>query len=266
MPDDRPGDERGRILIGVDAGRDAGPHRAVGIGVPRGGSTPGGRIVFGLVLVGLGVLFTLDNLGLVKAGEVLRWWPVLLVAYGLGRLTGTCCKQDTVLGIIFAGAGVLILLHAVGFLHLDPWDFWPIVLIVIGGSMLNGAVRRARGREQPGGGAEDASAVVSTVAVWSGIERKVVSPVFRGGDVVAIMGGAEIDLRPARMESGSAVVDVTVIWGGVDLYVPPDWKVSVEAVPLLGGIEDSTHPPAGEARGHLVVRGVVLMGGLEVKG
>jgi len=101
--------------------------------------------------------------------------------------------------------------------------------------------------------------------VWAGIERKVSSLDFRGGDVTAIMGGAEIDLRPARMPAGRAVVDVTVMWGGVDLYVPEDWQVTVEALPLMAGIEDGTRAPAGEVRGHLVVRGVVLMGGVEIK-
>lgn len=261
---DRPGG-RERLVVGVDAGRDRGPHVTLGVGVPPRRYTPGGRIVFGLVLVALGLLFTLDNLGLVPADQILRWWPVLLVAYGVARLTGACCRQDTVLGIIFAAAGALILLHVLGVLHFDPWDFWPVVLIVIGGSMLSGALRRARERNAPAGANEVAGETVSTFAFWSGIERKVTSPAFRGGDVTAIMGGADIDLRPARMPDGSAVLDVTVLWGGVDLYVPPDWKVTVEAMPLLAGIEDASHAPAGEVRGHLVVRGVVLMGGLEVK-
>jgi hypothetical protein len=79
------------------------------------------------------------------------------------------------------------------------------------------------------------------------------------------MGGADIDLRQAKMPAGRAVIDVTVMWGGVDLYVPGDWTVTVEALPLMAGIEDATRAPAGEVRGNLVVKGVVLMGGVEIK-
>ena len=37
-----------------------------------------GRLLFGLVMVSLGTLWTLDNLGIADAGQVLRWWPALL--------------------------------------------------------------------------------------------------------------------------------------------------------------------------------------------
>jgi hypothetical protein len=224
-----------------------------------------GRLLFGFAVIALGVLFTLDNLGMLEAGEILRWWPLLLVAYGLTRLTGISCRQSTVPGVIFTLAGALLLLHEFGLVHVDPWDFWPVVLVVVGGSMVAGTLRRTRGTEAPAAPGAGDDSTFSTFVMWSGIERKVGSPDFRGGDVTAIMGGAEIDLRQAKMPVGRAIVDVTVMWGGVDLFVPTDWKVTVEALPLLAGIEDATRAPAGEVRGHLVVKGVVLMGGVEIK-
>jgi predicted membrane protein len=224
-----------------------------------------GRLLFGLVVIALGVLFTLDNLGMLDAGEILRWWPAALVAYGLSRLAGAWCRRNAVLGTIFVFAGTLLLLHELGVIHVDPWDFWPVVLVLIGGSMVARALDRARTAAAPGTPGSDTASTLSTFAMWSGIERKVVSPDFRGGDVTAIMGGAEIDLRGAKMPAGRAIIDVTVMWGGVDLFVPEDWTVTVEALPLMAGIEDATRAPAGEARGNLVVKGVVLMGGVEIK-
>jgi len=224
-----------------------------------------GRLVFGFVVIALGVLFTLDNLSLLSAGEILRWWPALLLVYGVTRLTGACCRQSTVPGIIFTLAGALLLLHEFDFIRIDPWDFWPVVLVVVGGSMVAGAMRRARGAGAPVAPGAESDAAFSTFVMWSGIERKVSAQDFRGGDVTAIMGGAEIDLRQAKMPGGRAVIDVTVMWGGVELYVPGDWTVTVEALPLMAGIEDATRAPAGEVRGNLVVKGVVLMGGVEIK-
>jgi predicted membrane protein len=223
------------------------------------------RIILGLIVIGLGVLFTLDNLGVIAAGELLRWWPALLLAYGLSRLTGTGCGRSLTAGVFFTLLGALLLLREFGLVQLDPWDFWPVLLIAIGGSMLTGALRRSRGADAPLPSGADAGSTFNQFVVWAGIERKVVSLDFRGGDVTAIMGGADIDLRQAKLPGGRAIIDVTVIWGGVNLYVPGDWTVTVEALPLMAGIEDATRAPAGEARGHLVVRGVVLMGGVEIK-
>jgi hypothetical protein len=45
-----------------------------------------GRAIWGLGLVGVGVALTLDNLGVLDAGEILRWWPVLLVLLGANCL------------------------------------------------------------------------------------------------------------------------------------------------------------------------------------
>jgi hypothetical protein len=224
-----------------------------------------GRLLFGLAVIALGVLFTLENLGLVRAGEVLRWWPTLVLVYGLVRLTGYGRRRSLTIGFLFTILGGLLLLHEFDLVRFDPWDLWPVVLIVLGGSMVAGTLRRARGADAPAAAGADPASTLSTFVIWSGIERKVSSPDFRGGDVTAIMGGAEIDLRPARMTGGSAVVDLTVLWGGVELFVPADWRVTVEALPLLAGIEDSTRAPAGEARGHLVLKGLVLMGGVEIK-
>jgi hypothetical protein len=45
---------------------------------PRGGQYP----VLPIVLIGLGVLFLLNNLGLLRMREILRFWPVLLILAG----------------------------------------------------------------------------------------------------------------------------------------------------------------------------------------
>ena len=44
------------------------------------------RMLLGIGLVLLGLVFTLDNLGLVDADEVLEYWPVLVIGVGLLKL------------------------------------------------------------------------------------------------------------------------------------------------------------------------------------
>lgn len=220
-----------------------------------------GRVVFGLVVIGLGVLFTLDNLGLVHSGDVLRWWPALVVAYGVARLTGFCCRQHLTVGLIFTVGGGWLLLHDLGLVRRDPWELWPLILVVIGGSLVVGALRRQRGPD----GSEEASSRLNAFALWSGAGRKVVTQDFRGGDVTAIMGGHDLDLRSAGMAGDTAVIDLFVWWGGVDLRVPDNWVVTCEALPVMGGVDDLTKAPAGEVRGHLILRGLIVMGGVEVK-
>jgi hypothetical protein len=241
--------------------RDPHGHPAWTGGVPsRPAAT---RLVIGLLVIALGALFMLDNLGVIAAGQILRWWPVLLLVYGGMRLTGAGCRRGLLMGILCTVLGGLLTLREAVGLSIDPWALWPLLLIAWGGSLLAGSRRhRHAAGATP---VQDPDAGLNTFVVWSGIEHKVTSPSFRGGEITAIMGGAEIDLRQARMPEGRAVVHVTILWGGVELFVPGDWMVSVEALPLMAGIEDSSRAPSGEARGHLVVKGLVLMGGLEIR-
>ncbi len=218
-----------------------------------------GRLVVGLVIITVGVLFTLDNLGVLDSSRVLRWWPALLLVYGLLRLTGFCCYRHRVIGGVLTFLGGWLLLERLNVVHRSPAEFWPAVLVVVGVAMVTSALSRSKGEGESG------SPTIHAFALWSGSGRKVVAQDFRGGEITAIMGGHDIDLRPAKMDGTSAVIDLFVWWGGVDLRVPPDWKVSNEALALMGGVDDTSHAPEGECKGVLVLKGLIVMGGVEVR-
>src|ERR1043166_2128706 len=89
-------------------------------GLPRGvirerrSSRLTGRLVFGALLVTLGLLWTLQNLGLADADQVLRWWPALVIGYGLLRLTGLDGTRRVTSGVLFVLAGSWMLLRELG--------------------------------------------------------------------------------------------------------------------------------------------------------
>jgi hypothetical protein len=78
------------------------------------------------------------------------------------------------------------------------------------------------------------------------------------------MGGCELDLRHAAID-GEAVIDVFALWGGIDIRVPENWTVVSRVTPVLGGVDDKTRPAAGASLHRLVLRGFVVMAGVEVK-
>jgi len=52
-------------------------------------------IVFGLILVALGVLWTLSNLGRIDMLETLRrWWPLTLVVWGALELLAVLHRRS----------------------------------------------------------------------------------------------------------------------------------------------------------------------------
>ena len=220
-----------------------------------------GRLIFGLVVIWLGVLFLLQELTNFDADVILRWWPMALIAYGLMRLTGTLARQQVTSGAIFTLIGLWMLMRSLGIMPFGIGDLWPVILIAVGALMVSGGMRRGTTTAATG----DGTNTVSAFAFWSGVDRRVVTPDFQGGDLTAFMGGHDIDLRSARMIGPSATIDLLVIMGGVDLRVPDDWAVVCEAMPIMGAVEDRSRAPAGEVKGRLILKGLVMMGGVEVK-
>jgi predicted membrane protein len=108
------------------------------------------------------------------------------------------------------------------------------------------------------------NSILSAMAILGGVEKRNNCQDFRGGTVTAVMGGCEIDLRGASITvPHEPVLEVFAMWGGIEVRVPPDWTVISEVNPILGGYSDETQPPK-DATKRIVVRGAVIMGGIEV--
>ncbi len=88
---------------------------------------------------------------------------------------------------------------------------------------------------------------------------------FAGGRVRCLAAGYELDLRGAHMLGDEIVLEVDVTMGGIDLRVPRGWRVEVEASPILGGIDNRTQCANPERAPRLLVRGRILMGGVDIR-
>ena len=217
------------------------------------------QLVMGLLIIVIGMLFTLENVGLVDAHHYLKFWPSGLIAIGLVKLWQGG-GSGTFSGFIFVFAGVWLLLEAMGIVTISLWNLWPMLFVLVGGSMVWRGLYGARSPENP----LDSHSTVSAMAVLAGVNRRSNSKTFRGGDLTAVLGGCQIDLRQAAIE-GEAVLDVFAMWGGIEIRVPENWSVSGRLTPILGGYEDKTHPTMEATNQRLLVRGFVIMGGVEIK-
>jgi hypothetical protein len=130
---------------------------------------------------------------------------------------------------------------------------------------------RSAVRDEGAAKAEDSSStatssnsIISSMAILGSVERRNNSQDFRGGNATAVMGRCEIDLRAAAITPPhEPVLEVFALWGGIEVRVPPDWTVVSHVDPIMGGYEDATQPPKEETK-RFVIRGTVIMGGIEV--
>ena len=103
--------------------------------------------VFGVILIGLGAVFALRNFGMVDAGSIGSWWPVVLIGFGLSSLIAPKDAGDSVGGALMAGFGTFFLLHKFDVIDWSLRDAWPGFLILGGISLI---ARSFGDRRRPG--------------------------------------------------------------------------------------------------------------------
>ncbi len=220
------------------------------------------QVLLGLLVIVVGLLFTLDNLNVIDADQYLQYWPAGLVALGLLKLTQVRDGHGWFGGLFLIALGTWMLLERMIYIRIDLAQVWPLFFVFFGAYMVwkgLGGVRRGR--------TPDSNAHLSALAIMAGVVRGNNSAAFEGADLTAIMGGCEVDLRQASIAAGTeAYADCFAFWGGIEIRVPEDWTVILEATPLMGGIEDKTRPAQQVGSGkRLHVRGFAIMGGIAIK-
>lgn len=232
-----------------------------GVIIERSGLRITGRLLLGLAFVTLGLLWTLENLDVPGASQVLRLWPSVLVLYGFLRVTGLDGSRRVVSGVLFMLAGGWMLARELGLVHVSIFNLWPVWLIIVGCMMVWRSMR--------GPGPEHDSSYRNSYPRPFGLmgvtSRKATSQDFVGLEATAVMGGVVMDMIAARPRGREVVAEVFAWWGGIELVVPEDWQVVSEVTPIMGGVEDATRFAGGQPATTLVVRGLVIMGGVEVR-
>ena len=208
------------------------------------------KLVVGLFFTALGVLMTLDNLGVPDAGRVLRYWPVVLIAIGV-----LLWRENRIVAAVATVIGVLLLAVTTRWFRFSIFDLWPVILIGVGLTI----VLRAVGVTPAVGGGSSGNSIW---AVLTTRKLQLDPSELDGRQIVACMGGAEIDLRDGE-GAGDVHIEVLALWGGIELRVPPGWEVTGNVVPIMGGVEMKTGAAKNGRR--VIVSGLVLMAGMEVK-
>jgi hypothetical protein len=244
------------------------------------------RLVTGLLYLLVGAGWLLHNLGLL-AFEVWQLWPLIFIFMGIGIMRrGTWGRYIS--GIGYVGVSRLRRSGRFGSAIFpgreanDP-GAESARDAAFGGSASSGSESAGASAGDTGAGpgagpgtsafnwrgsgarASDQDGVLRVDVFLSTVSRRVTSQQFKGGEVVAVMGGGELDLREAKLADDRARLEINLIMGGITLRVPEDWAVEFQGTPIMGGVEDQTRRQAGEPKGRLIVTGVLLLSGIVLK-
>lgn len=240
------------------------------------GHSPAHGALAGSLIIAVGVMFLLDNLGIIHVRNFWEYWPVILIVFGIARIAEAHGPAAIIWGSVVAGIGALLLADNLNLIYFDWRIVWPVLLIAWGVIVLLrptywGRRPIATGPVGTGDANIPAGTDTSNVNVWAvfgGGKRRIDSQDFRGGEITAVFGGVELDLRDAMIAADCALIDVTALFGGIEIKVPGTWAIESRGVGIFGGFEDETRPPRpGEVtrEQRLVVTGTAVFGGVSIK-
>jgi len=230
----------------------------------RCGGRAGPGVVFAVLMIGIGTILLLDRFEILEARNIFHYWPAILVAIGLCNLLQPDGVGNRVGGAILTVVGGILLLSRLGLWYVGFRELWPLILIAVGLLMLWRAIEGPRAARR---GAGSPSSTLNEFAIFGGVERRISSQEFEGGQACAVFGGVELDLRGAEMRGSQATIEANAVFGGVELRVPESWNVTIRGVGVFGGYSDQTrHPAPGVTPAkELIVRGVAVFGAVEIR-
>lgn len=217
------------------------------------------KIIWGVILLAVGVIFALNALGVTNIDFWFPgWWTLfIIIPCGVGIFTGRD-RWGNVFGLL---VGVSLLLWQLDIVDLSfLWKLIvPAIIIVIALKMI---IR--------GFGQKDSEKVIdisinasSGTAIFGGKEMNFDGQVFEGCELTAIFGGVECDLSRAIIEK-DCVIKATSIFGGIDIMMPEGVNVKVNSTNVFGGTDDECNSDP-DSSVTVYVEAVSVFGGVDLR-
>jgi hypothetical protein len=213
------------------------------------------QLVFGVLLITVGVLLLLDRAGALDAWALFEvGWPAILILTGAAQVITR--PRNRLGGAVLTGLGLALFGWTLGMVS-SLAVLWPLLLIALGVWLM---AARWPSADRTDGFADSDTDIVAV------FDDRVVhrSGRFAGGSVTAVFGDVRLDLRDAWLDPAGARLQVTTVFGDLDLVVPEGWRVTVSGPELLGdvGLRDAHHPP--EDAPVLRLRVLTILGDVDI--
>lgn len=239
-----------------------------------------GNIWTGIFILLVGIVALLKA-ALVPLPDWFFSWQMFLIALGVFiGIRHRFCGMTWLILILIGGA----------FLAEDIYPeiemrryTWPVVLIILGIFFIfrprnhwHWQYNQKKDPDESGGpvvepltgmdAADSKEDYINATSVFGGTKKNILSKKFKGGEIVNIFGGTELNLSQADID-GEAVIEMTTIFGGTKLIIPTNWTVKSDAAVIFGGIEDKRPASPVDESNHRVLRlkGTVIFGGIDIK-
>ena len=219
------------------------------------------RILWGIVLVLLGIIWGLNGTGVADINIFFDgWWTLFIIVPAFVNLIDSkeTGKWGSSLWLII---GILLLLACRDIIDLDlVWKLAvPIIIVLIGLSLIFKNPDKD-GIKESIEKLDDKKREYLTVSFK---EQKISkSGDFKGANLDAVFGSLKLDLTDAKLGK-ETIIKASSIFAGIKITVPEDVEVKVRTTPIFGGVSN-THKN-NNSKKIVYIDAICVFGGIEIQ-
>ena len=166
---------------------------------------------------------------------------------------------------------ILILIGISALTGISFFNFiFAIILIAIGIRMISrGSARGSWHWEHHhdrtnGSGRASGERSIDEVAIFSALNKSFTTENFKGGKIVMVFSGGEVDLTQVKTNSTEIELEVSSVFSSIEIIIPKEWKVKSTANVFYG---QHRHAPGSRRRQqrHPLIHGDAVFGEIEVR-
>ena len=219
-------------------------------------------IIWGLVLVALGIIWGGNALDLFKVDVFFDgWWTLFIIIPSLVGLFSNSDKKGSLICLLI-GVGLLLTCNDIVDFDILYKLLVPTIIVIIGLSLIFKNVFDKRFNAEIAKISEKNNVSDEYCATFAAQDIKLGNEEFKGTKINAIFGGIKLDLRDAIINE-DIVITTSSIFGGIDIIVPKNVKVSVKSNSIFGGVDNKVNNKEGEVT--IYINATCLFGGVDVK-
>lgn len=223
-----------------------------------------GNTLWGIVLVVIGVILTLNALDITNINIFFDgWWTLLIIIPSAIELIA---RENKFWSAVWLIIGILLLLACRDILDFDLiWKLTiPVLLILVGINLIFKDKIDRKMEKKRKELKEKGQQMEEYCATFGEIKEDFNNQEFNGANVTAVFGSVDLDLRKAVI-SEDKFVKTSAIFGGIEILTPENVNIKVKSVPIFGATSNKTGRKFDEKLPTIYVDSFCMFGGVDIK-
>lgn len=197
------------------------------------------RVICGIILIAIGVIFALNALCITNIDIFFRgWWTLLII---VPSIVGLFTDRDKFSSLLWLAIGVLLLLWQQNIVDIGfaAKLIWPAIIIILGLKLIFGNRYRNDFKRIKLQHKTEGRCVKEITAVFGAQNIHHGNEIFDGAEFNAVFGGIKYNLSNAVIQN-DCVIEANAIFGGIEITLPSNVNVKINSNSAFGGTSDKT--------------------------